>query len=365
MEIRHLILCLTTRCNLACAYCYHGGGGEKTDISDEILSEALRLAGSGSKPLHVQLTGGEPTLRPERIIQAVRAIRDLPRPTTIGIQTNATLLTQELADFLRHYQVQMGISLDGPPAIQERLRGRTADTLRGLSILESRRIPFRVTTVVSRENARQLDRLVLALAGFRWARGIGLDLLVKKGRANTSSLLTPRPSELRKGVSAMVKALSAVNAHRSHPLILRELELLRRPRPAGNRPSAFCRAARGQSLAVHPDGRLFPCSQCLGEDAFGAGDVWDPAPAGLMRMADHRLIHGGCPDCPVNGFCPGDCPSRIFHNREQEKPLVCTLYRTLWESELHPREDSLTDEHPGKRRLRHRTFNTQHPINRH
>jgi uncharacterized protein len=329
MDIRTLVLCLTTRCNLACAYCYHDGNGDGVDMSDEVLSEALRLAAAGSKHLHVQLTGGEPTLSPALIIRTVRTLRNHPRPVTIGLQTNGTLLTRELADFLRANRVQVGISLDGPPAVQEKLRGRAADTLKGISILESRRIPFRITSVISRENVTQLDRLVLALSGFRWARGIGLDLLVQKGRAADCGLLPPHPSELRDGVSAMLKALSAVNARRSHPLVLRELELLRRPRPPGNHPPAFCRAVRGQSLAVHPDGRLFPCSQCLGEEAFHAGDVRHPAPVGLERLADHQLKREECPDCPVYGICPGDCPSRIFHNREQDIALACTLYRTL------------------------------------
>ncbi len=330
MDVRYLILCLTTRCNLACAYCYHGEVPSGMDMSAEVLSKALRLAESGSESLHVQLTGGEPTLLPEVIIRTVETIRKFTRPVTIGIQTNATHFTPELVAFLKRHQVQVGVSLDGPPAIQDKLRGRAADTLKGIGLLEASETPFRVTTVLSRENVGQLDRLVLTLAGFQTARGIGLDLLVKKGRASTG-MAPAEPVALQRGISAMLKTLSAVNGRRRIPLTLRELELLNRSQPLKKLPRVFCRAARGQSLAVTPDGRLFPCGQCLGDEAFAAGDVWHPEPERLTGLADYRLSNSECGNCPVNGRCPGDCPSRIYYNHGQDRNLSCVLYRTLWE----------------------------------
>jgi uncharacterized protein len=74
----------------------------------------------------------------------------------------------------------VGVSLDGPPAVHEQQRGMAAETLRGLKLLEREGIPFRVTTVLTQTNVRVLDRLVLTLAGFACAGGIGLDLLVNK-----------------------------------------------------------------------------------------------------------------------------------------------------------------------------------------
>lgn len=53
------------------------------------------------------------------------------------------------------------MSVDGPPAVQQQQRGMAVETFKGLGILESVGIPFRITTVVTQANAAKLDQLVL------------------------------------------------------------------------------------------------------------------------------------------------------------------------------------------------------------
>jgi hypothetical protein len=62
-----------------------------------------------------------------------------------------------------------------------------------LHLLETAGILFRVATVVTQANAAVLDGLVLTPAGLAHARGIGLDLLVNKGRAGDRSPALRRP----------------------------------------------------------------------------------------------------------------------------------------------------------------------------
>jgi len=72
MNIRYLILPLTTRCNLACAYCYTGGTTEPAEMTEGLLEAALKQVDTGRGRFHLQITGGEPTLVPERVEAAVR-----------------------------------------------------------------------------------------------------------------------------------------------------------------------------------------------------------------------------------------------------------------------------------------------------
>jgi len=255
------------------------------------------------------------------------------RSVTIGIQTNGTCLNPDLVELFRTFDVQVGVSLDGPPAVHHALRGQASQTLRGLQLLEARGVPFRVTTVVSRENVGHLDRLVWLLAGFGQARGIGLDLLVRKGRAIQGSAVAPADaSALRNGLHAMAAALQAVNRWRSVPLQLRELELLRRPGSTSTDPRFFCHACRGQSVAVHPDGRIFPCGQTLGDPNFAAGTIENPEPACLTVLQGIHLTSEHCRSCPLQRRCPGECPSRLHANRSDNPTLACELYRALWEA---------------------------------
>ena len=321
---RFLILAITSRCNLSCRYCYLAATSQGEDMDYDVLDKALSLLGQADqKNCLIQITGGEPTLVPDRIERIIRTTQAMTWQPRLAIQTNATLLTPELIRLLAENHVQVGVSLDGPPEIQERLRGRADATLRGLVLLEEMGVPFRVTTVVSSENILFLDQLALLLAGFSSCRGLGLDLLVQKGRAVTGHLRQATAAKLRQGITALAQTLAGINRHRAHPLRLRELDLLATSRP--NRP--FCHAATGSSLAVHPDGRLFPCSQTMGEAAFSLGTIWQPKPQKETPLQTIRLTSHECTACLLQNRCPGDCPSRLFH--DSDNLLACTLYRSL------------------------------------
>ena len=327
MKTRYLILAVTSRCNLRCSYCYLGAGGHR-DMPDRILERALDLVAAGSGPRHVQITGGEPTLVPEKIRRIGQRCRQMACPPSVAIQTNATLLTEELVGILRSFRIRVGVSLDGTPEIQERLRGGADQTLRGLALLDSRGIPFRVTTVVSAENVLFLDRLALMLAGYAHCRGIGLDLLVAKGRAKEGGIRPPPPAALRQGVARLAAVLDMVNQGRRVPLALRELDLLRDKRRRHNKQQPFCHAAVGQSLAVTPQGELYPCGQTMYDPFFSLGTLDAPRPAAGKPLTAIRLSSADCGACAIASRCPGDCPSR-GHYSPAARPLACELYRAL------------------------------------
>ena len=70
----------------------------------------------------------------------------------------------------------------------------------------------------------------------------------------------------------------------------------------------FCRTAGGRSLAVHPDGRLFPCGQTLEDTCFQAGDVNSLVFMPLFPADDLAECSQHCQDCPLRYSCPNDCP---------------------------------------------------------
>lgn len=329
MPIRYLILTLTTRCNLQCSYCYNGDLYCKADMSEKVMVRAVSLVAGGGYSFHLQLTGGEPTLVPALIERAAVLAHETGRCDSIGIQTNATCLTPELLDLFRAYQIEVGVSLDGPPSVHQQQRGMAAETLRGLHLLETAGIPFRVTTVVTQANAAVLDGLVLTLAGFAYVRGIGMDLLVNKGRAGNRERIKPADRHtLAKGLKSMLSTLDAVNARRSDPIRLRERDLIITAEK--KKASAFCHACLAESMAVQPDGGIFPCGQTMGDAHFAAGTVWAPHLDKLKSLNNHRPQNISCGSCALKSSCPGDCPSRLHYNRHENSALACDLYQSLW-----------------------------------
>lgn len=325
--VASLILALTDRCNLECVYCYRCACDSGEDMSAEVLEKAISLV-DHSGPALIQVTGGEPTLVPDMVELVGRLAGRMKRRPQLAIQTNGTLLNLELAEVLKEYGFQVGVSMDGPPDIQDSLRGKASETLRGLRLLEAMDMEFRVTTVVTEANVLRLDQLALLLGGFTNSRGIGLDMLVARGRAQRRVRL-PSPQQLEEGLNSLVKAIAYINRHRSLPLQLREAEHCR------GRRDTFCYAAVGRSLAVSPKGRLYPCGQTMGDSIFDLGSVDRSGDPGGSPLRDISLSSPDCRQCRLEGQCPGECPSRLHYNGRTGHMMACTLYRTLEQGRIH------------------------------
>lgn len=290
----------------------------------EVADTALQRADNG-KPVLIQITGGEPTLLPGHIDRIGYTSRSMKVPPHLAIQTNGTLLSPELVGMFEKYQMQVGVSIDGPPDIQEKMRGKADETLRGIGLLEAAGIPFRVTTVVSDRNIVVLDKLALMLSAYGYCRGIGLDLLVDRGRATTATLSPASPERLHKGITQLVQTLTALNRRRRIPILLRELDLVKKECAS----PAFCHAVLGQSLAVQYDGSLFPCGQTIGDSQMSLGSVTHPGFPIKAPFSSLKLQSQECVDCPLHNRCPGECPSRIHYNSTNDATLACELYRCL------------------------------------
>jgi len=328
---RYLVLLLTTECNLNCAYCYREENGPVQKMTSDLAEKGLRLAAATGRNFHVQLTGGEPCFEPELIEWIAALVRRKGWPATLGIQTNGTFLDASLVTMFKHYDIQVGVSLDGPPDFHEKLRGKPDLTIRGLKLLSDYGLPFRVTCVVTRQNVAVMDQLALLLGSFSMARGLALDLLVCKGQAlKGDSVSPPSPEELKTGLKKLMQTLVWINAHSSHPIKLRELESLKQAFKRG-RATMFCHGLKGEALAIHPDGRVYPCAQTVGDPYFACGTIDSPDESRLCLLNQYNLQGKQCNNCPLSGFCPGDCPSRLHYNNDQTSRLACVMYQTLWE----------------------------------
>ena len=111
----------------------------------------------------------------------------------------------------------MGISIDGPQPIHDSLRGRFSETYKGMERLSDHGVPFRTTTVVTKENVRHLADLAELVGEFPSARGMALDLLVFRGRARDRKDLLPDAETLHDGMRSLAKRILKINQKRSNP----------------------------------------------------------------------------------------------------------------------------------------------------
>ncbi|MBR1889335.1 MAG: anaerobic sulfatase-maturation protein [Alloprevotella sp.] len=157
-------------CNLACEYCYYT---EKKHLyaqtphhvmSDALLERFTRDYIQAQPTPNVLFTwhGGEALMRPVSFYQ--KAL-DLQRKYAEGrhidnaLQTNATLLTDEWAEFLAKNHFLVGVSIDGPQEFHDEYRksrtGRPSfmQVLRGIRLLQKHGVEWNALAVVNDYNA--------------------------------------------------------------------------------------------------------------------------------------------------------------------------------------------------------------------
>lgn len=114
-----VVLSLTHRCNLSCAYCYSG----RTFNKDMSLTTAQKIVDfvinitPTQQGIELSFFGGEPLLCLALMKDIISYIREQERerkPIRLNITTNGVLLTQSILDFLKEENVDLCISIDGP-----------------------------------------------------------------------------------------------------------------------------------------------------------------------------------------------------------------------------------------------------------
>jgi uncharacterized protein len=195
------------------------GDVPEVDLDPQTFAVAARNLGL-APGAEVQIAGGEPLLVPD-VVESVAEQAHRLGVSRISVQTNGIGIDERFIALVKRYRLGVGVSLDGPPATNDAVRGRSGEVLRGLARLEAASIPFGVTAVISRDTVATLPDLGLLLAGFSQARSLGLDILRPAGRAREEDLATP--AALRQAFITLSERLAWVNRQRSTPLRLREL----------------------------------------------------------------------------------------------------------------------------------------------
>ena len=136
-------------CNLDCSYCFykkdHPAGLMAFDTAARAFGAYAALPFAEKA---VAFQGGEPLLARETgVFELLCAY-----PVDKSLQTNATLVTDEIAAALARDRWLVGASLDGPRPLN-RLRGDSFDdAVRGIRRLERAGAEYNLLTVVSRAN---------------------------------------------------------------------------------------------------------------------------------------------------------------------------------------------------------------------
>jgi radical SAM protein with 4Fe4S-binding SPASM domain len=321
---------ITQACNLHCAHCYRAARShpEPGELDTAAALRVVDQLADYRVPV-LLLSGGEPLLRPDllEIISHATA-----RGLRVSLSTNGVLLgDRALARLKKAGVAYIGISIDGPEGVHDKLRGSKGAFRRALegiqaALAEGFRVSLRVT--LTKYNHRYLNELFDLVEEYRIPRVCIYHLAYAGRGALISARASLSAEETRQAVDVCLKRTESLGASEAPVEVLTvdnhadavyvALRLLReRPGQAqegirlllgnGGNASGVGIGAIGPLGDVHAD--QFSHRRSFGnvqERPFG--EIWEdrshPVMAGLK--ARPRPLEGRCGQCPALPLCNGN-----------------------------------------------------------
>ncbi len=325
-------------CNLRCSYCFYLDHSRLYPHSrrhrmDETVLE--RVVASYMQTEQSQYSfgwqGGEPTLMGLDFFRKVVALQKKHGKQGAlvgnGLQTNATLVTDELAAFLSEYKFLLGVSLDGPQEIHDLYRrgdgerGSFDRVLKGIEILQRHSVEFNILTAVNSANVRRAGDVYHFLLdrGFLFHQYIPIVEFDDQGQPLPFSIGGDEWGEFLcllfdEWVRSDVERVSI----RLFDAVLSYLV-------EGKR--VMCTMAEDcrQYFVVEYNGDVYPCDFFVEVDRR-LGNILEDEWTGLQRSDRYKAFgrqkqawNALCEDCPHLMICAGDCLKHRFCGPQERK----------------------------------------------
>ena len=330
-RLTYLFFELTDACNLACLHCGSSACPQNsTYLPLQAIQKVLDEVAAAYPPQSVMvcLSGGEPLLHPDFFDVAAYAHR-LGFPC--GMTTNGTRIDAACAQRLVQTGVaSVSVSLDGPQALHDWLRGRpgvydqAVAGLRQLVETSHGQMLTQVTTVAHKKNLHHLEELypaVCALGVTSW-RIINLEPI---GRARTRNDLLLDAEELR-------FLLDYIQAKRFDPAAPVEVtygcsHFLTLPYERMVRDNYFLCGAGTMVASVLCNGDIYGCMDIERRPELVQGNVfhdsfvnvWEHGFQPLRR--DRSEDNEACRQCADRRYCRGDAAHTWDY--DAKRPLLC------------------------------------------
>jgi uncharacterized protein len=311
-----LTLVLTHDCNLACDYCYTGEKFAKS-MPEKVAWEALRLAfrQARSQPdkLCVSYFGGEPLLEFAAMARYTRkayqwALRS-GQAIEFQVTTNATILSQKIIDFFRHYPFRVAFSVDGLDADHDRHRpfvsGRASSPVVWKNLeMAARQLAATIHMVVNPDTLKGIEPTVARLHQLGYH---DITLL-----PNMDTLWDADSRQLAREVYTNLR-----NAGQAGLMIGPIYDV------ALEQPRLKACGFGHDDVAVSPTGALYPCARLVGTDQrepLHLGHVKTGLDQSKVKnlKARARAKQSGCGTeggCACATFMPGDLLRQLDNTR--------------------------------------------------
>ncbi len=323
IDVKTLKMFITTDCNLDCTYCLieknlahrksgHHNLGLKAGI--EVLHKFGQMAMTQvpSKKT-IMLYGGEPLLNKENLFKFIEYIRENEEKglfhgdVEIVLETNGTLVTNEIAIFLKEHNVFIIVSLDGIPNVHNKYRRKKDltdsydEAKRGFDILIQNGCMAVISSVFTDQYAENIEACLQNMTDNIKPKSIGLNLF---------HVLEDQEIENDNTEQYYEKYIHSFEIAREKGLYIEHI--MRRIRPLVTRRVRIkdCGAC-GNRIVSDVDGNVGICEGLVGNPNYfmerGEFNEIKNDTTFLAWAKRTPLTMLGCKECPAIGICGAGC----------------------------------------------------------
>ena len=319
---------LTGRCNFRCRYCFIKNQ-EKLKYNEKDMTEKTAFKGFDffckliaedieqfSLEKTIVFYGGEPLLNWSVLNALLGRIKayikkgKLPKKTTLNMVTNGSLLTSEIAEILKSYDVQVLISIDGDDSAtnSNRVYGDGSpvyqDIKRAFQICKNAGMDVGASCTLSGASISDFDTTMRILLDECKVTNLGLNLMISG----------EQKSEEGYSEKAAKFIIDAFQIFRKRGVY--EDRIMRKANAfLENTVWPFdCGASGGNQIVIAPNGDVGICHGFIAERKYFPTNV-DDKEFNIREDKDYKewsrrspLNIPECQSCPALGICGGGCP---------------------------------------------------------
>ena len=316
-KISIMYIIVTSTCNLACKYCYlsEALNQENSRSMDEVTaSKAIDMFSRIVKNDRVEkpeiiFYGGEPLLDTKLMEFALNYASTIIPNCRFTLNTNGTVINEHSIRLLKHYDVEVSLSIDGPKDIHNRFRidrsgkGTFSKAITGYKKLQKNNVRVGISCTITPENVNRLEEITNWLIDELNISSLGFNLMI--GKVNDTKCEEVYSNNAAKALIECFKIARDAGVYEER--VMRRVNSL----SDGQLSLNDCGGC-GQQIVVTPTGQIGVCQAFMnmGDNFIPIDEVEDPSHHELWAQWRRRSpfnIHE-CLDCEVLGICGGGCP---------------------------------------------------------
>ena len=336
--IKAVCLNIIHACNLRCKYCFADEGeynGHKGKMSLETAKKAIDYVVKRSGPrknIEIDLFGGEPTMMMDTIKEIIAYARENEAKWNKRIRftmtTNATLLTDEMMDYMDKELENIILSIDGRKEVNDKVRirfdgkGSYDQILPNIKKMVAQSDKTKAHTVRRTFTREDLDFYedvkMMVDEGFR-------EISIEPVVLEDGHPLALRKEDLPKIFESYDKLYDELVQKKAEG---KEFNFYHFKVDLNGGPCVYKRisgcGAGFEYVAITPQGEVYPCHQFVGKEEYKLGSIYDDsynADLGMSFKKAHIYNKPKCRNCWARFYCSGGCQANnIAFNNDINNP---------------------------------------------